>query len=173
MTTKAPTTKRMAELDEIASAVALPDGVTDIAMAVDHIHGSKIAGTELWSGLGGETRYGPQFIINGRERPHPPLFLGTMAEARYLFTRLAGEEGELWQRREHRRLRIIEIEAAEAAALAEAKVTAKEEKRLTRKGVNVKEATGGGSSRREPSSAKRSGSTRMRVEETSMLSAVG
>lgn len=174
MTSKAIPAKRAHELDEIVRAVILPDGTTDLYMHVDHTPGGKIPGTDYPNGLGGVTRYGPAPVLHGREMG-APFFLGTMAEARYTFAQLAGEEGELWQRRERRRLRILEIEAAETAAAEEAKLEAKAQAKTMRRakkaGVDLSEAVGGGSSRRERSSAKRSGSTRMRVEETSMFSA--
>lgn len=164
MTLKAPSAKRTAELDELVAGIVLPSGATDLYMHVDHTPGGTLPnGTP--NGLGGSTRYGPAPIIGGREHG-APFFLGTMAEARYAFTQLDGPEGELWQRREAKRNRIAEIEAAERAAEDEAKATAKEHKRLARKGVDVKEATGGGSSRRERSSARPSASMRMRVEES-------
>lgn len=170
MTTKAISARRRTELDELVSAVVLPDGVTDFYMAVEHTPGGKIPGTDYPNGVGGSTQYGPAPVIHGREKGKP-FFLGTMAEARYAYTALAGEGGELWERRERRRARIREIEEAEATAQAEAKAEAKEHRRLERKGVDVREALGGGSSRRERSSARHSASTRMRVEETTLLSA--
>lgn len=165
MTTKAISAKREHELDEIIHAVVLPTGTTDLYMHVDHTPGGKIPGTDYPNGLGGVTRYGPAPIIDGRLHG-APFALGTMQEARYMYAALEGPEGELWQRREARRSRIAEIEAAEAAAETEARATAKEHRRLARKGVDVKEAIGGGSSRRERSSSRPSASMRMRVEES-------
>lgn len=173
MTTNVIPAKRMRELDEIAATVVLPSGTTDLYMHVHHEPGGKIPGTDYPNGLGGKTTYGPAPIIDGRERG-APFFLGTMGEARYLFGRLDGEEGELWQRREARRRRIAELDAAEAAEAEAAKAEAKELRRLAKKGVDLQEALGrgAGSSRRERSSVKRSASMRMRVEEspTSLVS---
>lgn len=174
MTTKAVPAKRQREIDELMASVVLPDGITDLRMHVDHTPGGKIPGTDYPNGLGGVTRYGPAPLIRGREFGEP-FFLGTMAEGRYAFDRLNGPEGELWHRREQRRRRIAEMEAAEAASEAAAKAEAKDQAKTLRRarkaGVDISEATGGGSSRRERSSAKRSASMRMRVEETSMFSA--
>lgn len=168
MTRKNLSHKDEERIREMLANVELPLGVTDVCMAVEHTPGSKIAGTDLWSGLGGHTRYGPAFVINGRETTAPVALFDTQLEARYAYALLAGEEGELWARKEARRARIAEIEAAEAAAAEEAKATAKELKRLAKKGVDLAEATGGGSSRRSRSSEKRSASSgaRMRVDET-------
>lgn len=168
MTRKTLTRKDEERIHEMLANVVLPSGVTDVCMVVEHTPGTKIPGTDYPSGLGGHTQYGPAFVVDGRITTAPVALFDTQVEARYAHAFLAGEEGELWARKEARRARIAEIEAAEAAAAEEAKATAKEMKRLARKGVDLTEATGGGSSRRSRSSEKRSASTqtRMRVEET-------
>lgn len=169
MTTKAIPAKRARELDEIAANVVLPSGTNDLYMHVNHEPGRKIAGTDYPAGDGGKTTYGPAPFIDGRIHG-APFFLGTMDEARYVFAKLSGEEGELWHRREARRARIAELEELEKKAAAEAKAEAKEQaktlRRAKRNGVDMSEAVGAGSSRRERSSSRRTAGMRMRVEET-------
>jgi hypothetical protein len=158
-----------AEIAATAASVVLPDGVTDLCMVVDVTKGESFPdGTP--KGIGVETRYGPAWVIDGRGKSAPIALYASPYDARDLYDLIAGPEGELWQRRERRRQRIAELEAAEAAAAEEAKSEAKTLKRLARRGVDVAEATGGGSSRRERSSSKRLAGTRMRVEETMLSS---
>ncbi len=154
--------RRTRELDELVAAVVLPSGTTDLYMHVDHVPGGKVPGTDYPGGLGGVTRYGPAPLVEGRIHGAPFALL-TKDEARYVFNALDGPEGELWQRREARRARIAEIEAAEQAAAEAAKAEAKEQaktlRRAKRAGVDLTEATGGGSSRRSTSSATRTAMT--------------
>lgn len=169
MTSQAIPAKRQRELDELVANVVLPSGTTDLYMHVHVTPGGKIPGTDYPNGLGGKTEYGPAPFIDGRIHG-APFFLGSLAEARYAFAKLDGEEGELWARREARRARIAELEAREKAAEAEAKAEAKEQAKTLRlakkRGVDLSEAVGAGSSRRERSSSKRTAGMRMRVEET-------
>lgn len=171
MTRKNLTSKDEERIHEMLTNVVLPSGVTDVCMVVEHTPGTKIPGTDYPSGLGGHTQYGPAFVVDGRITTAPVALFDTQVEARYAHALLAGEEGELWARKQARQARIAELEAAEAAAAEEARVTAKEMRRLAKKGVDLTEATGGGSSRRSRSSEKPSDSTRMRrrVEESAML----
>lgn len=157
MTTKVKRVK-LEELQAIAAGVVVPPGATDVVMVVDHTPGGMLPnGTP--NGLGGQTRYGPAFFIDGRKADEPIALFDTQAEARQLLKLIAGPEGELWQRKEARRQRITELEEIERANQAAAREEARVVRRLSRAGIDIAEATGGGSSRRSTSSARPTGTT--------------
>jgi len=120
-------------VSETAAQAELPPGAWDLCMVVVSEPGELIAGTDYYSGVGGRTRYGPAWVIGGRAKSEPVALYDTRAEAKELYELLAGQEGKLWAKKEARLRRIAELEAEEA---------------------------GGGSSRPEPSSGKRSGMSR-------------
>lgn len=157
-----------AELREIALAAVPPSGTLDCVAYVEHTPGGTLPnGTP--NGLGGHTRYGAAWF-DGLKTSAPIALFDDQKDAYRLINLITGEEGELWARKQARRERIAQIEAAEAAAAAEAKEQAKALGKLARKGVDIAEATGGGSRRPSRSSERPSGSTRTRhrVEESTL-----
>lgn len=162
MKAKRPTTE---ELREIALAAVPPSGTLDCVAYVEHTPGGTLPnGTP--NGLGGHTRFGAAWF-DGLKTSEPIALFDNQKDAYRLIGMITGEEGELWRRKQARLERIAQIEAAEKAAEAEVKETSKALRSLARKGVDIAEATGGGSSRRSRSSEKPSASTRLRkrVEE--------
>lgn len=162
------------ELQAIAAAVTVPTNANDIRITIVSEPGGKLPnGTP--NGLGGRTQYAPVWVLDGRTDSAPIAVLDSPHDARDLAKMIDGPEGELWQRRERRRA-IIQAEAemaeaAEAAARLDAKAAAKVTRSMKKRGATpqeIQEATGGGSSRRADSSEKRTGRTRMRVEETTL-----
>lgn len=150
-----------AELREIALAAVPPSGTMDCVAYVEHTPGGTLPnGTP--NGLGGHTRYGAAWF-DGLKTSEPFALFDNQKDAFRLINLVTGEEGELWRRKEVRRARIAELDAAEAAAAAEAKETERSLRKLAKKGVDIAEATGGGSSRRSRSSEKPSASTRVRL----------
>jgi len=129
------------ELVELARGVVLPEECTDVVIVVDHEPGEKLP-EGSWSGKGGRTRFGPAFVVRGRETQAPFALFESQRDAFELHALVAGEEGELWQRKQRRRQRVIEMEAAEREAESEAKL-----------------ARGGGSPRPSRSSARPTGTT--------------
>jgi hypothetical protein len=161
VTSKAPQTLKAKDAARVEAtileAAAIPNACTDVCMVVEHTPGALIPGTPYSSGTGGKTQFGPAWVTRGRETSAPIALFDTLLEARHALDMLAGPDSELWLRKEARRRRIAEMEAAEAAAAVEAAAEAKETKKATR---------GAGSSRRPRSSEKPSAKTgmRMRVE---------
>lgn len=149
------------DIEEFALTAIPPAGTLDVVGHVTHHPGRKIAGTDYPAGDGGHTEYRAAWFDGLVSTPvtDGPVFKHPREMSRFIDL-LKGEGSELWERKAARRQRILDLEAAEAAAAASAKTDAATAKRLAAKGVNVQEATGGGSSRRSYSSAKRSGEER-------------
>lgn len=156
------------EIRVMALEAVPPSGTLDVVARVEHTHGGKIAGTDLWSGIGGETRYGAAWFDGLKATPFGPDF-ENQRDAFKLINALAGEGSELWSRKEARRARIAEREAAAAAEEAEEMTLLKEAARAAKKSIHSLSVTerkrilGAGSSRPSRSSEKPSDSTRMRL----------
>src|SRR5574337_962148 len=134
-----------AELREIALAAVPPSGTLDCVACVEHAPGGTLPNGAP-NGLGGHTRYGAAWF-DGLKTSEPFALFDDQKDAYRLIRVVTGEEGELWRRKEAQRARIAELDAAEAAAAAEAKETERSLRKLAKKGVDLKEATGGGSRR--------------------------
>jgi hypothetical protein len=141
---------KVQEIEAIAAAVVLPEGATDLCMVVAHEPGGKMPDGSP-SGIGGSTRFGPAWVIDGRAKSEPIALLDKQADARALLRLIAGEEGELWQRRVRRRERIAALDAAEAETERVEKENAKTIRRSNE--------SGDGSSPPTRSSAKPTGTT--------------
>lgn len=146
-------------LGSIAAEAVPPSGTLDVVVVVEHQQGSKIKGTDLWSGLGGVTQYGVAWF-DGLKASKPIALFDHQKDAHALAALLTGEEGELWKIKQARKERIARIEAEEAAM--ETSSTPSGGSRVPKP-----KRRGAGSSRRSRSSEKPSGSTplRLRVEE--------
>lgn len=158
MTHKASRVKH-AVLVEIASQATPPSGTLDVVACVTHTPGGKIPGTDYPNGLGGKTQYGAAWFDGLKDTGPIGQWFDSQADAYELIRMLTGEEGELWQRKQARLERIAAIEAAEVEAEKAAREATKERARLVKKGVDLAEATGGGSSRRSRSSERPTGTT--------------
>jgi hypothetical protein len=164
MTTKA---KRAtdAELEEIALTATPPSGTLDVAIVVEHTMGGLLPnGTP--NGLGGSTRYGVGWF-DSLHVSAPVAMFDSMKDAMRLANMLAGEEGELWSRKQARKAKIAEIEAAEAATSDTASGGTVKRKRMN----HSRGFRGSGSLRQSTSSEKPTVSTqtRLRVEEQALL----
>lgn len=148
-----------AKIAEVLATAIPPAGTVDVMAVIVHEPGGKLPDGSP-SGLGSRARYGAGWF-DGLEKSEPigELLFDTPREAYDFINSLAGPEGELWRRKEQRRAKIAELDAAEAAMEVDAIADHKEQKRLKKLGVDLKEATGGGSRRPLRSSAKPSAST--------------